>query len=45
MMKIFMSVTEVAEELNVSKGYAYQVIREMNEELKDAGYYTIPVEI
>ena len=42
MNKIFMSATEVAEELDVSVGYAYKVIREMNKELSDAGYYTIP---
>lgn len=36
-----MRVDEVAAELGVSKPYAYQLIRKMNEELKKIGYITI----
>ena len=36
-----MSAAEVAEELDVSLGFAYKIMREMNKELSDAGYYTI----
>jgi len=39
--KIFMSVSEVCEELGVSEAYAYRLMREMNDELKAAGFYTI----
>lgn len=39
---MFMSVTEVAEELGVSKSYAYRVVRQLNEELKRLGYLTVP---
>lgn len=36
-----MTVTEVAEEIGVSKGHAYKLLRELNEELKKAGYVTV----
>lgn len=39
--EIFMRVEEVAEELGVSIPYAYKLIRNMNEELKEAGCITI----
>ncbi len=39
--KIFMSVEEVAEVLDVSVSYAYKIIRQMNTELKKAGCITI----
>ena len=39
--KIFMSVEEVAEVLDVSVPYAYKLIRQMNEELKATGCITI----
>lgn len=39
--KNFMTVDEVAKELNVSKSYAYKVVRELNAELKQLGYITI----
>ena len=32
--KTFISVQEVAEELGVSKSYAYRVVKQLNEELK-----------
>ena len=41
MSQIFMSVEEVANELGISVSFAYKVIRSMNKELKDKGYYTI----
>ena len=39
--KIFMSVEEVAEVLDVSVPYAYKLIRQMNEELRTTGCITI----
>ena len=39
--QMFMRVDEVAEELGVSKPYAYRLIRDLNEELKKAGCITI----
>ena len=33
---------EVARELGISKPYAYKLVREMNEELKQKGFITIP---
>jgi len=38
---MFMRVDEVAEELDVSKPYAYRLIRDLNEELKKTGCITI----
>ena len=35
--KTFISVQEVAEELGVSKSYAYKVVKQLNEELKQQG--------
>ena len=37
----FMKVDEVAQELGVSKSYAYKLIRQLNEELKAKGFITI----
>ena len=39
--KNFMTVDEVAQELCVSKSYAYKVVRELNVELKQLGYLTV----
>ena len=39
--KIFMSVQEVADELGVSKSYAYKVVKQLNEELRKLGYLTV----
>lgn len=36
-----MTVEEVAQELNVSKSYAYKVVRELNAELRQLGYLTV----
>ena len=41
--KTFISVQEVAEELGVSKSYAYKVVKQLNEELKQRGYLTVAV--
>ena len=37
----FIRADEVAQELNVSKPYAYKLIRKLNEELKAKGFITI----
>ena len=34
----FIRAEEVADELGVSKPYAYKLIRQLNEELKDKGF-------
>ncbi|MBS6643078.1 MAG: DNA-binding protein [Clostridiaceae bacterium] len=39
--KTFISVQEVAEELGVSKSYAYRVAKQLDEELKQQGYLTV----
>ena len=39
--KSFMTVEEVANELGVSKSYAYKVVRELNTELQKLGYLTV----
>ena len=40
-MNRFIKVDEVAEELGISKPYAYKIIRRLNEELKAKGIITI----
>ena len=37
----FIRAEEVAQELSVSKPYAYKLIRQLNEELKEKGFITI----
>ena len=37
----FMRVDEVAQELGVSKSYAYKIVQKLNQELKEKGYLTI----
>ena len=37
----FIRAEEVAEELGISKPYAYKIIRQLNEELKGKGFITI----
>lgn len=41
MSNTFMRVDDVAQELGVSKSYAYKIVRELNTELKDMGYLTV----
>ena len=37
----FMRVEEVAQELGVSKSYAYKIVQQLNTELNAKGYLTI----
>ena len=39
--KLFLTVEDVASELNISQSFAYKLMREMNKELKQMGYFTI----
>ena len=39
--KMFITATEMAEMLGISKGHAYKLIRELNSELKKEGYIVI----
>lgn len=39
--KAFIRADEVAEELDVSKPYAYKIIRQLNDELNAKGYITV----
>lgn len=41
MSNFFMGVDEVATELEVSKSFAYKIMRELNAELKKKGYLTV----
>ena len=40
--ELFVRAEEVAGVLGISKPYAYKLVREMNEELKEKGFITIP---
>ena len=40
-MEMYITADEVAELLGVSRGYAYKVIRGLNDELKDKGFRVI----
>jgi len=37
----FMRVDDVAQELGISKSYAYKIVRKLNAELKERGYLTV----
>ena len=37
----FMRVDEVAQELSISKSYAYKIVQKLNAELKEKGFMTI----
>ena len=37
----FMRADEVAKELDISKSFAYKLIRQLNQELRECGYLTI----
>jgi len=39
--KNFMSADDVAEELGVSKSFAYKVVQRLNAELREKGYLTV----
>jgi len=38
---LFVTATELSEEIGVSKPYAYKIIKQMNDELELKGYITI----
>lgn len=39
--KTFLTVEEVAEEMGVSKSYAYKIVKKLNAELQQMGYLTV----
>lgn len=39
--KMFITATDMADMLGISKGHAYKLIRELNSELKKEGYIVI----
>ena len=39
--KMFITASDVASDLGISKPFAYKLIRELNDELKTKGYMTI----
>lgn len=41
MSTTFMKVEDVADELGISKSYAYKIVQQLNEELKAQGFITI----
>ena len=41
MSTTFMKVQDVADELGVSKSYAYKIVQKLNDELKSQGFITI----
>lgn len=41
MSTTFMKVQDVADELGISKSYAYKIVQQLNEELKVQGFITI----
>lgn len=40
--ELFVKAEEMAQALGISKPYAYKLMREMNAELKQKGFLTIP---
>ena len=41
MNSMYLRAEDIVEELGVSTGYAYKMIRTLNAELKEKGFYTI----
>jgi len=41
MDKKFLRVEDIMQELGVSKSYAYRIIHQLNEELKEKGFITV----
>ena len=39
--ELFVTTGEVAQELGVSKPFAYKLVRQMNEELEEKGFITV----
>lgn len=42
MSKQYMTAKDIAEVIGMSESYAHKVIRELNAELKEMGYLTVP---
>lgn len=43
--KMYYTAQEIAQMLGISQGKAYKILREMNAQLKNKGYLTIPGKI
>lgn len=41
MDRLLMTADEIAKEMNISKSYAYKIIKRLNTELEEMGYYTV----
>ena len=41
MDRLLMTADEIAKEMNISKSYAYKIIKRLNAELEEMGYYTV----
>ena len=39
--KIYLTVQDVADMLGISKSKAYEIVRQMNQELQEKGYLTV----
>ena len=39
--EMFITVAEVAKDFGVSKGYAYSIVKKLNDELKEKGYLIV----
>ena len=39
--KTFMNADDIAEEMGISKSSAYKILRRLNAELREQGYYTV----
>ena len=39
--KTFMNADDIAEEMGISKSSAYKILRQLNAELREQGYYTV----
>ena len=39
--KTFMNADDIAEEMGISKSSAYKILRRLNAELREQGYYTL----
>ena len=39
--KNFLSAQDIADEMGVSKSYAYKILKQLNAEMKELGYLTV----
>ena len=39
--KNFLTAQDIADEMGVSKSYAYKILRQLNAEMKELGYLTV----